>query len=76
MQVHQAGIEFMEAAKRAFPERNGARNPNGPFIGWSIPEFHSVIHNAMDFLLYGWSENVSTQGAECAHKVGKIFSPC
>ncbi len=26
MQVHEAGIEFMEAAKRVFPERNGARN--------------------------------------------------
>jgi hypothetical protein len=36
MQVHEAGIEFMEAAKRVFPERNGARNPDGSFIGWNI----------------------------------------
>ena len=76
MQVHEAGIEFMEAAKRVFPERNGAlaRNPYGSFIGWNIPIFHTIIHKAMDILLYGWSENVSTQRAECAHKVRDIFS--
>ncbi len=61
MQVHQAGIEFWDSAKRVFPERNGACNPNGSFIGWNIPEFHTIIHKAMDILLYGWSENVSTQ---------------
>ncbi len=75
MLVHEVGIEFMEAAKRVFPERNGARNPDGSFIGWNIPNFHTIIHKAMDILLYGWSENVSSQGAECAHKVRDIFSP-
>ncbi len=72
MQVHQAGIEFMEEAKRVFPER-GARNPNGSFIGWNIPKFHTIIHKAMDIKLYIWSENVSTQGVEGAHKVSKIY---
>ncbi len=74
MQVHEAGIEFMEAAKRIFPERNGARYPDGSFIGWNIPKFHTIIHKAMDILLFGWSENVSAQGAECAHKVSDIFT--
>ena len=75
MQVHQAGLEFMEAAKRVFPEHNRARNPDESFIGWNIPKFHTIIHKAMDILLYGWSENVSTQGAECAHKVRAMLSP-
>ena len=56
MQVHEAGIQFMEAAKRVFPEHIGARNPDGSFIGWNIPKFHTIIHKAMDILLYGWSE--------------------
>ena len=74
MQVHQAGIEFMEAEKRVFPDCNGARNQDVSFIRWNIPNFHTIIHKAMDILLYGWSENVCTQGAECAHKVRDIFS--
>ncbi len=75
MQVHQAGVEFMEEAERVFPERNGARNPNGSLIRWNISKFHTIIHKTMYILLYGWSENFSMQGAECAHKVGTIFSP-
>jgi hypothetical protein len=43
MQVHEAGIEFMEPAKRVFPDSNGARNPDGSFIGWNIPKFQTII---------------------------------
>ena len=67
--VHNAGIEFMEAAKRVFPERNGKLNPDGSLIGWNIWKFHSILHKAMEILEYGWTENVSTQSGECAHKV-------
>lgn len=68
-EMHEAGLIFMESAKRVFPERNGSRNPDGSFIGWKIPKFHAIIHIARDRLMYGWSENVSTQGGESAHKV-------
>ena len=53
----------MEEAKRVFPERNGASNPNGSLIGWNIPKFHTIVHKATDIKLNGWSENVTTQGA-------------
>ena len=69
MDIHSAAIVFMEAAKRVFPKRNGSLNKKGDPVGWNIPKFYSILHKAMDLLLYGWSENVSTQGAECAHKV-------
>ena len=75
-EIHAAAIEFMEEAKRVFPERNGARNPDGSFMGWNVWKFHAILHKAMDILLYGWSENVSAQSAECAHKVFKLVYMC
>ncbi len=67
--VQADGITFMEAAKWLFPDRNGSQNPNGSMMGWCVWKFHSTLHKAMDLLLYGWSENVSTPSGECAHKV-------
>ena len=32
-------------------------------------KFHSILHKSMDLVLYGWSENMSTQSGESAHKV-------
>ena len=59
----------MEAAKRLFPDRNGSQNRDGSMMGWSVWKFHSILHKAMELLLYGWSENVSTQSGGSAHKV-------
>ena len=73
-EMHNAGLVFMESAKKTFPERNGARNRDGSLMGWSIPKFHAILHIARDRLMYGWSENVSTQGGESAHKVPSSFS--
>ena len=73
-EIHNAGIEFMEAAKKVFPERNGAQHPDGSLMGWNLWKFHSILHTAMYILLYGWTENVSTQGAECAHKVRLLIA--
>ena len=67
--VHDDGLTFMEAAKRLFPDRNGSQNPDGSMMGWSVWKFHSILHKAMELLLYGWSENVSTQSGESEHKV-------
>lgn len=71
--MHETGVKFMEAAKRVFPERNGAQNQDGSMLGWNIWKFHSILHRAMDILRFGWTENVSTQSGESAHKV--IFIP-
>ena len=67
--IHKAGIHFMETAKKHLPERNGARNPDGSQMGWAVWKFHAILHKAMDLMLYGWSENTSTQCSESAHKV-------
>ena len=67
--VHAEGITFMEAAKRLSPDRNGSQNPDGSMMGWSVWKFPVIVHKAMELLLYGWSENVSTQSGESVHKV-------
>ena len=59
----------MEKAKEHLPERNGARNPDGSNMGWAVWKFHSMLHKAMEIMMYGWSENTSTQCSESAHKV-------
>ncbi len=59
----------MEAAKRLFPDRNGSQNRDQSMMGWSVWKFHYILHKAMELLLYGWSENVSTQRGESAHKI-------
>ena len=56
--VHDDGLTFMEAAKRLSPDRNGSQNRDGSMMGWSVWKFHSILHKAMELLLYGWSENV------------------
>jgi hypothetical protein len=68
-QVHADGIAFMQAAKELFPYRNGSRNQDGSHIGWNVWKLHSILHKSMDLLLYGWSENMSTQSGESAHNV-------
>ncbi len=65
-------IAFMEAAKALFPYRNDSQNADGSHIGWNVWKFHSILHKAMDLLLYGWSEYMSTQSGESAHKVNCI----
>jgi len=50
--VHDDGLTFMEAAKRLFPDRNGSQNPDGSMMGWSVWKFHSILHKAMELLLY------------------------
>ena len=68
-QMHETGVKFMETAKRVFPERNGAQNRDGSPLGWKVWKFHSILHRPMDILRFGWTENVSTQCGESAHKV-------
>ncbi len=71
--VHTEGITFMEAAKLLLPDRNWSQNSDGSMISWShqssVWKLYSIVHKAMDLLLYGWSENVSIQSGESEHKV-------
>jgi hypothetical protein len=44
-----------------FPEKNGVAN------GWKFENVHSILHKVRELILFGWSENFSTQGPEHCH---------
>ena len=54
-------IEVLESLKSTFPEKNGVAN------GWKFEKAHSILHKVRELILFGWSENFSTQGPEHCH---------
>ncbi len=44
-----------------FPEKNGVTNT------WKFEKEHSILHKSRELILFGWSENFSTQGPEYYH---------
>ncbi len=52
-QVQADGIAFIEAAKALFAYRNASLNADGSHLGCNVWKFHSILHKAMDLLLYG-----------------------
>ncbi len=51
----------MESLTSTFPEKNGVAN------GWKFEKAHSILHKVRELILFGWSENFSTQGPEHCH---------
>ena len=47
--------------KSNFPEKNGVTN------AWKFEKAHSILHKVRELILFGWSENFSTQGPEYCH---------
>ena len=47
--------------KSNFPEKNGVTN------AWKFEKAHSILHKVREIILFGWSENFSTQGPEHCH---------
>ena len=54
------------------PERTGTKQRDGNLLGWNIWKAHVVLHQAMERMMYGYSETTSAQGAESVHKVTLI----
>ncbi len=54
----QKSIEVMESFTSTFPEKNGVGN------GWKFEKAHSILHKARELIIFGWSDNFSTQGPE------------
>ena len=52
---------FFELLKAEFPEKNGVQN------AWKFEKAHSILHKVQELILFGWSENFSTQGPEHCH---------
>jgi len=59
--LQQKSIEVLESFKSTFPEKNGVAN------GWKFEKAHSILHKVRELILFGWSENFSTQGPEHCH---------
>ena len=54
-------IDLLDSLKRTFPNKSGQIN------GWKSEKVHSIIHKVRDIIMFGWSENFSTQGPEHCH---------
>ena len=54
-------VEVLELLKSNFPEKNVVTNP------WKFEKAYSILHKVRELILFGWSENFSTQGPEHCH---------
>ena len=59
--LQHKSVEVLESFKSTFPEKNGVAN------GWKFEKAHSILHKVRELILFGWSENFSTQGPEHCH---------
>ena len=59
--LQRKSVEVLESSKSTFPEKNGVVN------GWKFEHAHSILHKVRELILFGWSENFSTQGPEHCH---------
>ena len=53
--LQQNSVELLELLKSNLPEKNGEAS------GWNFEKAHSILHKTREILLFGWSENFSTQ---------------
>jgi hypothetical protein len=58
-QLQSKSEEVLELLKSNFPEKNGVTN-----AAWKFEKTHSILHKVRELILFGWSENFSTQGPE------------
>ena len=48
-------VELLELLKSNMPDKTGEES------GWKIEKAHSILHKVLEILLFGWTENFSTQ---------------
>ena len=53
--LQQNSVELLELLKSNLPERTG------DVAGCNFEKAHSILHKVREILLFGWSENFSTQ---------------
>ena len=54
-------VSLLELLKTNLPEKSGEVN------AWKFEKAHSILHKVRELILFGWSENFSTQGPEHCH---------
>lgn len=67
--LHEKAKDLLRVLNEVLPDRTGSMHGDGTKVGWNIWKAHVVLHQAMERMLYGYSETTSAQGAESAHKV-------
>jgi hypothetical protein len=55
MRLQSSSAELLELLKSNLPDKTGEA------AGWNFEKAHSILHKVREILLYGWSENFSTQ---------------
>jgi hypothetical protein len=53
--LQRSSVELLELLKSNLPIREGGKE------GWNFEKAHSILHKVREIILYGWSENYSTQ---------------
>jgi hypothetical protein len=53
--LHVLSIELLDLLKENMPDKTGQES------GWKIEKAHSILHKAREIIMFGWSENFSTQ---------------
>ena len=55
VKLQSSSAELLELLKSNLPDKTGEA------AGWNFEKAHSILHKVREILLYGWSENFSTQ---------------
>jgi hypothetical protein len=53
--LQKSSEELLELLKSNLPVREGGKE------GWIFEKAHSILHKVREIILFGWSENYSTQ---------------
>ena len=53
--LQRRSVELLELLKSNLPDRTGGAE------GWNFEKAHSILHKVREILLFGWTENFSTQ---------------
>lgn len=58
-------VELLELLKSNMPDKTGQES------GWKIEKAHSILHKVREIILFGWTENFSTQ--VCSMLYGVLY---
>ena len=53
--LQTSSVELLELLKSNLPEKSGGAT------GWKFEKAHSILHKVREIIMFGWSENYSTQ---------------
>jgi len=54
--LQEQSVSLLELLKTNLPEKSGEAS------AWKFEKAHSILHKVRELILFGWSENFSTQG--------------